>query len=121
MFSLDSWFRSPAPCPPIPMPAIFSFSLGGFSPPPPSTPAGSTINVAEANAAWLIKVRRFWRFRDDLGFIDHVYPYSLSEGQHFFPFVALHRLIQLNQQAAARHSGELDPRAIFSERQRANS
>ncbi len=39
---------SPPPCPPTPMPAMFSFSLGGVSPLPASTWRGTMVQAAAA-------------------------------------------------------------------------
>ena len=49
MFSLLTSFRSLAPWPPMPMPAMLSFSLGGVWPGPPSTCRGTMVNAAAAS------------------------------------------------------------------------
>jgi hypothetical protein len=62
MFSDSRFRRLDAPLPPIPIPAIFIFSLGGISRGPPKTRRGTICTVAAAPAQSveiLTKARRF--------------------------------------------------------------
>src|SRR5438270_9488329 len=58
MLSVDIALRSTAPCPPTPMPAILSFSLGGVTPSPPNTCRGTIVKLAAAAPAAFKNRRR---------------------------------------------------------------